>query len=292
MTEGSDRSSGITDWHSHVWEASHLGDEWGPQLDMHYCHDPSAEGTPVAHRKAMQRAGVEECVVIGLVSDHLGLAVPNAYVGDYVASWEGRAVGVASVDPNRPSAPDELREASEFGLRGVKLAPPYQNFHPHSREAYAVYETAASLGMFMIFHQGGVSHRRGVLEVAQPVLLDRVARDFSETTIIVAHVGQPWHTEVVTMLRKHPRMYADLSARCGRLNQLRRMLLDLHDYGLLPKLLWGSDFPTFDPADHAAGLLAAADATPGMPDPSDLEALLRRPLSSVPGVLDPADEAR
>ncbi|GAA0717024.1 amidohydrolase family protein [Dactylosporangium roseum] len=277
---------GLTDWHSHIWEAEHLGPEFGPQLDMHYTHVPSHSGTPEAHRAAMERAGVEECIVIGLVSDHLGVRVPNDYVASYVSTWNGRAVGVASVDPNRASACDDLREAHELGLRGVKLAPPYQNFHPHSRDAYAVYETATSLGMFIIFHQGGVSHRRGVLEVAQPVLLDRVARDFPDTTIIVAHMGQPWHNEVVTLLRKHPRVIADLSARCARTNQLRRILKDANDYGLLPKLVWGSDFPTFDPKVHAEQLLEAAETSGGeLPTPAELELLLSRPLSAVPGIV-------
>lgn len=280
----------ITDWHSHVWEPSHLGPEWGPQLDARYQHVPSAEGSADMHWKAMQEAGVDECIVIGLVSDYLGLNIPNEYVADYVKRWDGRAVGVACVDPSRASACEDLEyAATELGLRGVKLAPPYQNFHPHSDAAFAVYRKAAELDMFMIFHQGGVSHRRGVLEVAQPYLLDRVAREFPDTSIIIAHMGQPWHNEVVTMLRKHPRVFADLSARCSRPSQLRRILMDVNDYGCLDKLVWGSDFPTFNPAVHAAQLLeAAGDGSDNLPTRAQLQGLLERRLTYIPGVANPA----
>lgn len=272
----------IVDWHSHVWEPEHLGGEWGPQLDAKYRHDPSHEGGYEAHREAMARAGVTACVVVGLWSDYLDLHIPNEYIAEYVATWNGRAIGLASVDPNRPTAVDELAYAHDtLGLRGLKLAPPYQAFHPHSPEAFKVYRAAAERGMFLMFHQGGVTHRRGVLEVAQPVLLDKVAREFPETTIIIAHMGQPWHHEVVPLLRKHDNVYADLSARCARPAQLAQMLRDARDYGAFGKILWGSDFPTFDPAEHASQLLSISEIAPGAAIPlEELEDILYgRPLS-------------
>jgi predicted TIM-barrel fold metal-dependent hydrolase len=274
-------SRSIVDWHSHVWEPEHLGSEFGPQLDAKYSHRPSHCGGYEQHRAAMAEAGVDECVVLSLRSDHLGIDVPNEYVAEYVATWNGRAIGVGSVDPNRASAVDELIYASEtLGLQGIKLAPPYQDFHPHSDEAFAVYEAAAERGMFLMFHQGAVTHRRGVLEVAQPVLLDRVARTFPETKIIIAHFGQPWQHEVVPLLRKHDNVYTDLSARCARPAQLAQMLLAARDYNAFGKILWGSDFPTFSVAEHARQLLEVADVTNGAVPLAELEDILYdRPLS-------------
>lgn len=282
MTEKLDPIRSIVDWHSHIWLPEHLGDEWGPELDARYLHNPSESGTPAMHRSAMRRAGINECLIIGLWSEHLGLRIPNRFIADYAATWNGKAVGLASVDPNMPNAVDELAFAhDELGLRGLKLSPPYQAFHPHSAEAWGVYQAAAERDMFIMFHQGAVTHRRGILEVAQPVLLDKVAREFSETKIIVAHMGQPWFHEVVPLLRKHPNVYADLSARCSRPAQLAQILRGVLDYDAADKLLWGSDFPTFDPVEHAAGMLRAADSLQDIPDvAATLEDILyRRPLS-------------
>jgi hypothetical protein len=272
----------LVDWHSHVWLPEHLGPEWGPELDSHYTHVPSHHGTPAEHRAAMERSGVTHSVVLALRSRHLSLDVPNEFVAEYVATDPGRLVGIASVDPNDADAPARLRYAvRDLGLRGVKLAPPYQDFHPHSDEAYAVYRAADECGAVLIFHQGAVSHRRGVLDHAQPVLLDRVARDFPELRIIVAHMGQPWPHEVVPLLRKHPNMYADLSARCTRPYQLKGILLAALDYGVQHKLLFGSDFPTFDPGEHARALLSVNEGADGREVPADvLDAIVHsRPLS-------------
>jgi predicted TIM-barrel fold metal-dependent hydrolase len=274
----------IVDWHSHVWRPEHLSREWREGLDAHYPHTPSACGDYDDHAQAMAEAGVNACVVIALWSEHLGVRIPNEYIAEYVERWNGHAIGVASVDPNRRSARDEVRYAArELGLQGLKLSPPYQSFHPHSDEAWAVYRAAADEGLFLMFHQGAVTLRRGVLEYAQPVLLDRVARELPDTRIIVAHVGQPWYVEVMPMLRKHPHMYADLSARCSRPWQLRNILLSAIDYGLTDKLLWGSDFPTFMPKAHSEQLLGVNEALDGaapLIPRSHLESILfDRPLS-------------
>ena len=271
----------FVDWHSHIWLPEHLGPEWGREIDGHYTHVPSEHGTPEEHRAAMLAGGVSHSVVIALTSRHFALDVPNEFVADYVSSHSG-LVGIASVDPNDPSAVARLRYAiTDLGLRGVKLAPPYQDFHPHSDAAYAVYRAADELGAVVIFHQGAVSHRRGVLDNAQPVLLDRVARDFPELRIIIAHMGQPWPHEVVPLLRKHPNVFADLSARCARPWQLQSILLAALDYGVQDKLLFGSDFPTFDPAEHVRALLSVNQAGQGRAVPEDvLDGIAHhRPLS-------------
>ena len=271
----------FVDWHSHIWLPEHLGPEWGREIDSHYTHVPSEHGTPEEHRAAMLASGVSHSVVIALTSRHFDLDVPNEFVAEYVASSD-RLVGIASVDPNDPSAVARLRYAvGDLGLSGVKLSPPYQDFHPHSDAAYAVYKAADELGAVVVFHQGAVSHRRGVLDNAQPVLLDRVARDFPELRIVIAHMGQPWPHEVVPLLRKHPNVFADLSARCSRPWQLSTILLSALDYGVQDKLLFGSDFPTFDPAEHLRALLSVNEVGQGRPVPQDvLDAIAYdRPLS-------------
>jgi predicted TIM-barrel fold metal-dependent hydrolase len=272
----------IIDWHSHLWLPEHLGDTFGPQIDGHYGHTPSKLGTPEAHRAAMDADSVAQSVVIALVSDHLGMCVPNEFVADYVRD-DPRLVGIASVDPNRPDCRDEFIYAiTELGLSGLKLAPPYQAFHPHSESAMSLYDAAQELGVVVYFHQGSVSISQGVLDNAQPVLLDRVAREFPRLRIVVAHVGQPWFMETIALLRKHPNVYADVSARCTRPWQLKGILAAAMDYGVQGRLLFGSDFPTFRPAEHARSLRAVNDDAPGgMEIPSDVlwGIIYDRPLS-------------
>ena len=274
----------IVDWHSHVWTPEHLGHEWGPELDANVSATPSAWGDYDQHRAAMDAAGVDVSVVLALASCHLDLAIPNEYIAGFIEENPGRAIGFASVDPNEPDAVDKLRyAATDLGLRGLKLSPPYQNFHPHGPEAWRVYEAAAELGLVMMFHQGGVFSRRGVLEVAYPALLDKVARSFPSMRIVIAHMGQPWVHETVAVMFKNPNVYADLSARFGRPWQLYNILQNVLDYGVRDRVLFGSDFPIFDPSDCLRRFRAmATDPPAGLPpiDPQLIEDVIsNRPLS-------------
>jgi len=238
----------LVDWHSHVWLAPHLGNEWGPQLDENVQGRPSEAGDYAAHEAARRAAGITHSVVVALTSDLLGLDIPNSFIAEYVALSDGAIVGFGSVDPNRANAVEQVIAAASMGLSGIKLSPPYQGFHPHSEDAWHVYKAAADLGLVLMFHQGGVFTPRGMLEYANPVLLDKVARSFADTRIIIAHMGQPWVNETVALLFKNPNVFADLSARFSRPWQLRNILFLAMDYGVTGKLLFGSDFPIFDPA--------------------------------------------
>lgn len=278
--------SGFIDWHTHVWLQEHLG-EFGTGLDVSgrqlsgQCW--SGMGSHADHDEAMARAGVDGFIVLGLCSRFLRLEIPNDYIAEQVRRHPGRAVGVGSVDPNDPAALDELRRMhDELGLQGLKLSPPYQDFHPHSDEAWEIYRLADQLGMFLMFHQGAVFHPKCSVENANPVLLDRVASAFPDLRIIICHCGQPWTNETVMLMNRHPHVYTDLSARLNRPWQLYMMLMSSLDYHVTHKILFGSDFPVFQPDDARDQFLAINERLPGLPPipaPVIDEILYERPFS-------------
>jgi predicted TIM-barrel fold metal-dependent hydrolase len=271
----------IVDWHSHVWLPEHIG-EWARYMP----HTPSEAGHD-SHRQAMADGSVEEFLVLALDFQQIGVHVPNEYVADYLAGFGSRGIGVASVDPADPSAVDKLTyAATELGMRGLKLSPPYQGFHPHSDAAWEIYRKASDLGLFMIFHQGWVFDPRCSLEEANPILLDRVARGFPDMKIIIAHLGQPWITETVGIMRRHKNVFTDISARFSRPRQLYDGLVTAIEHGVIDRVLFGSDFPVISPFEAQKVLMDLESLLPGMPPISEgilTDLIRRRPLS----LLDP-----
>jgi uncharacterized protein len=274
----------VVDWHSHVWRAEHLGPHWGTGIDRGHEDQPdrpSVSGDYAHHQRAMREAGVDYAIVLSVRSRHIQMDVPNEYIADYVGQHDN-LVGVGSVDPNSPDRVAEVARVAQLGLRGLKLSPPYQSFHPHSREAFEVYEAALAHDLFLIFHQGSVFTPTGPLEVAQPVLLDRVARELPDLRIIVAHVGQPWVQETIALVAKHRNVYADISARHNRPWQLFTALAQATDYRVTGKLLWGSDFPCFTMTESLRDVRSLPERIPLPPfvDPGLCEQLITdRPLS-------------
>jgi uncharacterized protein len=211
---------------------------------------------------------VERMVVLDIAR---GGANQNDAIAAYAEAHAGRVVGFMSVDPMHPGALEEMARAHELGLRGLKLGPIYQGFHPLDGRAFAVYAKAAALRLPILIHQGTTFPRLAPLKVANPLLLEDVALAFPELRIVIAHMGHPWMAETIVLIRKHPNLYADISALHYRPWQFYNGLILALEYGVQDKLLFGSDWPFATPAETAAGLrsinrFTEGTALPRVPD--------------------------
>jgi len=234
--------------------------------------------------------GADRAVLLALDGRISGYYTSNASVAWMVARYPDKLVGFASVNPLAAGAADDLERAvGDFGLRGVKLAPMYQLYRPDDATVFPVYERALRLSMPILTHQGtSFLGRTADLEESNPVRLDRVARAFPELKIVIAHLGFPWGGEVVALLRKHANVYADCSALTGRPWFLFTTLLNAYEYGVLDKVLLGSDYPgvtTRQARDAVLNLAHVTDGTNLPRIPSDrLQALVERDSLSLLGI--------
>jgi uncharacterized protein len=244
----------VIDLHTHIWDVdAHLSDSFRHAIGESFRATASGvlmEGGvlrcppagPDLHWEACQRA--ERTVVVAFDMPNAGAVVPNQYVADYVATHPDRLVGFASVDPQRPDALEILRWSHEtLGLRGLKLSSTYAGFHPHDPRAYALYRYCERHGLPILVHQGATIVREAPLAFADPVLLEQVAYDFPNLVIIVAHVGFPWASSCVVLMRKQPNVFADLSALCYRPWQLYDTLVKAMEGKVTDKLFFGTDWP-------------------------------------------------
>lgn len=235
----------IVDCFTHTWESdASLGRGLPTQSSQNGSNrDGSYRAAASRHRVASEP--VDVTLVLGFKSQYLGAHISNDQVAAYVRSQGGRMIGIAGVDPADPKeALNEIRRAKrELGMPGIAIAPAAQDFHPNSSQAMCLYAEAAAAGMPVIFHTGTHLISATKLEYAQPVLLDEVARELPDLRILIAHMGVPWVHETITLLRKHPNVYAEISGLLQQPWQAYQALLGAHQFGVLEKLLFGSGFP-------------------------------------------------
>ena len=276
----------IVDCHTHIWEKSHFSEAFLSETAAAY---PGAQ-LPVdldAHFQAMEP--VDCAIVFGMQARATGIFVPNDYVADYVRRAPHKLVGFASVDPNDEGAADEVvRSVQELGLSGLKLGPIYQNIHPHDPRIYRVYRIAESLRIPILIHQGATFPRGAPLEYAPPLLLERVALDFPQLKLVIAHLGHPWEADTIVLIRKQPNVYADVSALFYRPWQFYNSMRLAQEYGVQKKLLLGSDYPFTTPQqtiDHLRSLneLPRNSSLPPI-DPEAVEAIIRRDTLALLGI--------
>jgi len=181
-------------------------------------------------------------------------AISNEWIAATAAEHADVLIPFAGVDPAKGRAGARLFRSlvERDGMRGIKFHPSLQGFAPNDRSAYPLLEVAAELGVPALFHTGQTGIGAGLpggggirLGLSNPMLVDDVAVDFPDLTIILAHPSFPWQDEALAVATHKPDVYIDLSGWSPKYfpPQLVRYANTL----LQDKVLFGSDYPVITP---------------------------------------------
>jgi uncharacterized protein len=234
----------IIDVHSHAWEyPQHFNDDFrrqarfargGEEVDLTVRYED--------YRKASPEDVIT--VVFGGKARLSGLWVDDAYVARYVEQDPRRLIGFLSVDPTQPKWEHELRRGhQELGLRGIKLLPMYAGFSPDDPTLDPLWTYAQEHALPVLLHSGTTFIAQAPLKFTLPSLIEPVALKYPALKIILAHLGHPYEGDCVVTIRKHPNVYADVSALHYRPFQLYHSLMLVQEYGVWHKVLFGTDYP-------------------------------------------------
>ena len=177
-------------------------------IDSH-THIREGKGQVKDFLKAMDANNIDMAIVHPIVpgSEDLGYS-DNAFVGKLVKEYPDRLMGYACVVPTEEGACDELRRAvAEWGLRGLKLHPPLQNFSLLDPRVGPVIETCAELDLPILIHTGPIYSRTARLEYSDSTPIDSLAIRYPNAKFIIAH-GNPFTLDPI-MVAKHPNVYMD-----------------------------------------------------------------------------------
>ncbi len=249
----------IVDVHTHFWNAR---EDLGPEVYQDMKRAGGVSGnldiTPDSYFEGTK--GADLSIAFGIRASRTGFHVSNDRVAQFAHDHSERVIAFASADPLADKEPvKEIRRGIEdLGMKGIKLAPTYQGVHPLDDRLMSVYEFAEEKKVPILFHQGATFSLKAPLSYANPVQLEEIAYRFSELTMIIAHMGHPWIGETVTLIRKQPNVYADISALYYRPWQYYNALKLAEEYGAAHKLLFGSDFPFTTVENSIKGLYGIA----------------------------------
>ncbi len=220
-------------------------------------------------------------IVFGGKARLSGVWVDDQYVADYVAAHPDRLVGFLSVDPTQDGWERELRAGhEELGLRGIKLLPMYAGFSMDDSRLDPLWKYAEQRGLPVLLHAGTTFIAQAPLAFTLPRLIEPVALKFPGVKIILAHLGHPYEAECLVIIRKHDNVFADVSALHYRPWQFYNSLMLAQEYGVWPKLLFGTDYPFTTVNASIAGLRALNAMLEGtkLPrlDVNQIEAMIQR----------------
>jgi predicted TIM-barrel fold metal-dependent hydrolase len=181
-------------------------------------------------------------------------ALSSEEIADLAAGHADVLIPFGSVDPHAGKAAiaRARRLVAEHGVRGFKFHPSMQAFEPNDQRHYPLYAAIAELGVPALFHTGqtgigaGLPGGHGIkLRYSNPMLLDDVAADFPELTIVLAHPSVPWQDEAISIATHKANVYIDLSGWSPK--YFPPQLVRAANSFLKRKVLFGSDFPVITP---------------------------------------------
>lgn len=180
--------------------------------------------------------------------------IPNDEIAAFSAANADIMFAFASVNPTRgqEAVAEAKRLIAAGGIRGFKLHPPLQEFHPNDKAVYPFYEVINAAKLPVIFHTGhsgigtGMPGGGGVrLKYGNPMDIDDVAVDFPDMPIIMAHPSFPWQDEAISICLHKPQVYIDLSGWSPK--YFSPTLVQYANTLLKHKVLFGSDYPLIAP---------------------------------------------
>ncbi|ALE80852.1 amidohydrolase [Pseudonocardia sp. AL041005-10] len=175
-------------------------------------------------------------------------------IADAAAAHADILIPFGSVDPHagKAAVARARRLVTEHGVRGFKFHPSLQAFEPNDRAFYPLYEAISELGVPALFHTGqtgigaGLPGGRGIkLRYSNPMLLDDVAADHPDLTVVLAHPSVPWQDEAISIATHKSNVYIDLSGWSPK--YFPPQLVRAANTMLRRKVLFGSDYPVITP---------------------------------------------
>lgn len=201
----------------------------------------------------MDEAGVDRAVVFGFVARPYACHTPLELIRDAADRHPDRLVPFCAIDPlGGQSARNELERAVvELGFRGAKLLPAYSHLSLDDRRLFPIFALAEDLGIPLAVHTGSTRLPECRLDWQDPGLLDAVGLAFPDLTLWLAHAGMHRWQTAFAVLARHPHMVADLSF-WGKFPPLMaaEAMAYAKQLGLVDRLLWGTDFPFWGPAQE------------------------------------------
>jgi predicted TIM-barrel fold metal-dependent hydrolase len=137
----------------------------------------------------------------------------TAWLVDNSSKVSDRIIRFASLDPSKPSDTERLVQLAARGFSGVKLHPVICRFEINPDRDKEFYASVEKLRIPMLIHTGVFgSGGAWPLDAYHPLKIDRLAWQFPEIPLILAHGGgAAFCREVLGLLQMHDHCHLDLT---------------------------------------------------------------------------------
>ena len=233
------------DFHCHIYPVK-IADKARQSTGTFYgvtCGDCRGHAQDLLSR--CDEVGIETCVVHSVATKPEQVDKINAFLKSVSLEYPGRLIPFGTVHQDTENVEEVVDGLYENGFLGVKLHPDIQGVALNDPRLMRLYEACRGK-LMVLFHAGDDRYSYSNPDEIIPVL-----ESFPDVTFIGAHLCgyRVWHEAVPRLARRYDNLYVDCSSSSFVLSRedFRRYI---EAYGT-DRVLFGSDYPMWDPRDES-----------------------------------------
>lgn len=231
------------DWHTHAFHPK-IADKVLSRLQRHYGIAPVGTGLTEDLILRLRQAGIDKAVVLTAATTPDQVLPANNW-SISVQAGHGELIAFGTMHPGFNDWEKELLRLESAGITGLKFHAEFQGFRLEEPALHPVFEAIGDRFILM-FHIG--DRLPPDMNPSSPAKLAKIRRNFPKLKIIAAHLGGYLHWEQALEVLAGTEVYLDTSSSLRFIpHDLLRGLLRKHPR---ERLLFGSDYPLFDPMDE------------------------------------------
>ncbi|MBQ5970504.1 MAG: amidohydrolase [Clostridia bacterium] len=196
------------------------------------------------------RARVEHSLIFSVATAPRQVASINKFIASNVEKSGGRFTGLGTLHPDSEDMEGDVRQILALGLKGVKLHPDVQGFPIDNDRGMLICELCEQYHLPVLLHCGDFRYDYSNVNRLKPIL-----ERFRDLQVIGAHFGgwSLWE-DASKALHSYDNFVVDSSSTFAWVDRdTAKRMIGL--YGS-ERVLFGSDFPMWDPRDEIGFLLS------------------------------------
>ncbi len=238
----------IIDFHTHIYP-----DPIAPKavegLKAYSGLFPKGDGTLSSLLAIGQKAGISHFVINSVATKAHQVVPINSFLAECVKSHPNcYAFGTLHPDLSQAALTEEIARIQALGLKGVKLHPDNVGVTADSEGMMRICQSLAGK-LPVLMHCGDYRN-----DLSHPRRVAAILDAFPDLTLVAAHLGGWPIFDYALEYLEHRNCYLDISSSIMFLGPRRSKEL-VRIYGA-DRILFGSDYPIFDPAQSLAEFLS------------------------------------
>lgn len=228
----------VIDVHVHIYPEK-IAERAVDAVGDFYLVDMYGEGTAAHLLASQQRAPISHFVVHSVATKPSGVATINNFIAEQCHEHP-EFIGFMAMHQDLEDPETEIERAVNLGLKGMKLHPDTQKVNMDDPRLMRIYEIIEGR-MPLIVHTGDYRY-----DFSHPRRLVNVLHTFPDLVVDAAHFGGWSVFDMATEYLEQENCFLDASSAMSFLGQRRtRELVEIYGH---ERILFGSDFPMWDPA--------------------------------------------